>query len=708
MLDSKTSRPFYWVRLHSVLGRTLGTGLIVLGASVILGWVLDIEPFKTVLPGFITMKANTAVGFICAGAAVLLILQPPADRLWRAVAMALGVLVLLIGIFTVLEYVLGVNLRIDELLFRDPAQSPYPGRLAPISAMNFCLAGLAIIFFLVPRRLARWSQLLGLMIGLTSALAIIGYVYGVPLLYGSFAYTSMALHTGVGFLMLSFGLLCCRPNEALMSVISSHHAGGWLSRRLIPVAVLLPCLLGALFLKLSGLLGDIRLTMASIVVSQVVLFVAMIWVLSYLLNDSGAMLHMVKTRAEATQALLHEAKTETAETREALSRSEELLRQSQKMEAVGQLAAGIAHDFNNLLAVIVGYSELLLINSTPGDDQSRKLEKIKQAGESAASLTRQLLTFSRHQLVQPTTVDLNKTFTRLNGMLRRLIREDVHLTMVLDPNLEVVRADPGQVEQILLNLVVNPADAMPDGGKLSIQTESVLLDAFTAKRFNALPGQYVRLSVIDTGTGISPEVKPHIFEPFYTTKPIGKGTGLGLATVYGIVQQSGGFLDVESNIGAGSSFRVYLPASVAQEAAKASRELPAVRTNNETVLVVEDSPALRELLTESLQMHGYKVLTAESGPGAVEICHRYSGEIHVVITDVIMPNMNGRELVESVKKIRPSAKIIFMSGYTNDVIMRHGVFNGDAAFIQKPFAPAELAVKITEVIEERHAKLKSA
>jgi CheY-like chemotaxis protein len=378
------------------------------------------------------------------------------------------------------------------------------------------------------------------------------------------------------------------------------------------------------------------------------------------------------------------------------------------MEAVGQLAAGIAHDFNNMLAVIIGYSELLLMDPSLGEQSLGKLTKIKQAGDSAAALTRQLLTFSRQQLVQPAVLNLNRIVTHMDGMLRRLVREDVQFIVALAPDLGWVKADQSQVEQVLMNLVVNAADAMPDGGRLSIETQSVLLDEPAAKRFNATPGRFVKLSVTDTGTGISPEVKAHIFEPFYTTKPIGKGTGLGLATVYGIVQQSGGFLDVESSIGAGSSFHIYLPVSVARETRIPVQNLPAIHTHHETILVVEDAPALRDLLRESLQVHGYQVLTAGSGADAIDICQHHSGDIHVLITDVVMPNMNGRELVGIAKKIRPKAKLIFMSGYTNDVMIRHGIFNKDVIFIQKPFTPAELAAKVTEVIEGQNPNLKSA
>lgn len=682
-----------YAQKYSAIAHATAIALVLLGVVVLGGWIFDIEVLKVILPGYISMKANTAVAFACAGISVLLILHPPRSRSLRYVAAFFALIVFGIGCFTLGEYLLHIDLKIDELLFRDYVQNPYPGRLAPITAVNFCSAGLALLLSSVSKKSAKWAQLLALVTGLSALLAIIGYAYGVPLLYGSFQYTSMALHTGVGFLILSFSVLHCQPTAGLMSVFSSRHTGGWLSRKLIPVAIATPPILGGLALAMSGFLGNIRLTIASIVVSQVILFVALIWFLSFLINRS--------------EAFLRVSETERAETRQALSKSEELLRQSQKMEAVGQLAAGIAHDFNNLLAVIVGYSELLLAGPLLSEPQRAKLGKIKQAGASAASLTRQLLAFSRQQLVQPTTLDLNQVVTHMDGIFRRLIREDVELVISLDPDIGSVRADQGQVEQVLINLVVNGSDAMPDGGRLQIRTLSALFDDSAARRFGVAPGEFVKLSVADTGTGMSPEVKARIFEPFYTTKPIGKGTGLGLSTAYGIVRQSSGFVDVESTLGAGSAFHIYLPVESVEEPAVFSEPMPACLGGNETVLVVEDAPHLRDLVSESLQLHGYKVLLAESGAEALEMCDRHDGPIDLVITDVIMPEMNGRALVEHLKRVRTEARVIFMSGYTNDVIVRHGVFNADVTFLPKPFTPAELAQKVADVLGHKHSSLGS-
>lgn len=503
-----------YAQRYSRIARSTAISLILLGFLVLCGWIFDIEFLKVILPGHISMKANTAVGFACAGGSVLLILRPPSSRSLRFMAAVLAIIVFFIGWFTLAEYLLHVDVKIDELLFRDYLQNPYPGRLAPITALNFCSASLALLLSNVSEKYAKWAQLFALATGLSALLAIIGYAYGVPLLYGSFRYTSMALHTGVGFLILSFSVLHCHPTAGLMSVFSSHRTGGWLSRKLIPAAIGVPSLLGWLALAMSQFLGNTRLTITSIVVSQIVLFVALIWFLSFLINRSEVMLQV--------------SEKDRAETRQALSKSEELLRQSEKVEAVGQLAAGIAHDFNNLLAVIVGYSDLLLTGPHLEEPQRAKVGKIKQAGDSAASLTRQLLAFSRQQLVQPTILDLNNVLAHMDGILQRLIREDVELIMSLDPNIGTVRADQGQIEQVLINLVVNASDAMPDGGKLHIGTLSTVIDVSTAQRFGVAPGQFVKLSVTDTGMGMSPEVKARAFEPFYTTKPTGKGTGLGL------------------------------------------------------------------------------------------------------------------------------------------------------------------------------------
>jgi len=377
------------------------------------------------------------------------------------------------------------------------------------------------------------------------------------------------------------------------------------------------------------------------------------------------------------------------------------LRQSQKMEAVGQLAGGVAHDFNNLLTAISGYSELGLRRISDNDPLRKNLDEIRKASSRASSLTRQLLAFSRKQMLQAKVFDLNTVVSEMDRMLRRLISEDIDFTTLLDPVPCHVKADPGQIEQVIINLAVNARDAMPTGGKLTIETRHVDLDKnFSRDHVTVQPGAYVMLVVNDTGEGMDAETQKRVFEPFFTTKEMGKGTGLGLSTVHGIVNQSGGTVWLNSELGKGSTFRIYLPAIIekneATETKSSAAELP---RGNETVLLVEDEEMVRNLSREILQMNGYRVLSAANGEEACDVCERYGGQIDLVVTDVVMPLMSGREVVEKISQKRPEMRVLYMSGYTDDAIVRHGVLDAGVPFLQKPFTPDSLARKVRELIE---------
>jgi len=383
---------------------------------------------------------------------------------------------------------------------------------------------------------------------------------------------------------------------------------------------------------------------------------------------------------------------------------EEQLRQSQKMEAVGQLAGGIAHDFNNLLTAITGYSELGLRGLDTHNPLYPKLTEIKKAGDRAASLTRQLLAFSRKQILQPKVLDLNAVIPEMEKMLRRLIGENIVLDTVLESALGQVKADPGQIEQIVLNLSVNARDAMPDGGRLTIETTNVSLDQpYRNQQVLIRAGHYVMLSVSDNGCGMDAETQARIFEPFFTTKELGKGTGLGLSTVYGIVKQSEGAVWVYSEVGKGTTFKIYLPRvdDVALTSEQA-RQLQPVPGGRETVLVVEDEEIVRALSSEILEKHGYKVLSAANGPEGLRLCREFSGRIDLLITDVVMPRMSGRELAEQLAITRPETRVLYMSGFTDDAIVRHGVLDDDVFFIQKPFSPDALAFKTRSVLDSQN------
>jgi two-component system, cell cycle sensor histidine kinase and response regulator CckA len=384
---------------------------------------------------------------------------------------------------------------------------------------------------------------------------------------------------------------------------------------------------------------------------------------------------------------------------------EEQLRQAQKMEAVGMLAGGVAHDFNNLLTIITGYSQLILNNIDEDDVNRHSVEQIMKAGERAAALTKQLLAFSRRQVLQPKVLDLNKVVGGLGTMLRRLIGEDIELSLVLPGDLGRVSADPGQIEQVIMNLAVNARDAMPKGGVLTIETANVELDRHYAGRHIAVkPGRYILLAVSDTGAGMDAATQARLFEPFFTTKASGKGTGLGLSTVFGIVKQSGGSVEVYSEPGRGTSVKVYLPridqAATIDDAASA-RE---ATRGTETILLVEDDEMVRTLVRETLHRAGYKILDAPGPLEAKKMSEQFKPPIQLMITDVVMPKISGRDLAEQLSKRRPEMKVLYMSGYTDNAVLNSGILEKEVSFIQKPFTPAALMEKVRDVLEDHRTR----
>jgi len=380
---------------------------------------------------------------------------------------------------------------------------------------------------------------------------------------------------------------------------------------------------------------------------------------------------------------------------------EEMYRQAQKMEAVGQLAGGVAHDFNNLLGVILGYTGLLLERLEPGDAEFKSISEIQKAGDRAALLTNQLLAFSRKQVLQPKILDLNTVVAGAEKLLQRLIGENIALSVVLDPALGRIEADAGQLAQIIMNLAVNARDAMMSGGKLTIETANVEIDEEGALQLRGTKiGPHVMLTVTDTGCGMDAATKAHMFEPFFTTKEFGKGTGLGLSTVYGIVKQSGGSVWAYSEIGIGTSFKICLPrVSPTLETVAVSDRFEKIEGGSQTILVVEDEAALLEVTRRSLDAVGYAILVAQNPAEAIRISESHPGPIHLMVTDVIMPGMSGAQLATHLSATRPEMKILYVSGSTDDTIVRHGVLGPGLAFLQKPFSPKTLARKVSEVLE---------
>ena len=392
--------------------------------------------------------------------------------------------------------------------------------------------------------------------------------------------------------------------------------------------------------------------------------------------------------------------TEHKQAQQALRTSEEHLRQSQKMEAIGRLAGGIAHDFNNLLTAIIGYSSLLHDRLAGDESALRQLHEITAAGERAAALTQQLLAFSRRQLLQPKVIDLNTIIADFNKMLQHLTGERISVAVECQPGLWQVRADPGEIGRAIMNLSLNARDAMPGGGTLTIQTANVTLNDADAATHELEPGRYVLLAVKDSGVGIDEEVRAHIFEPFFTTKEIGKGTGLGLATVLGIVEQSGGAIHCESQPGEGTTFKVFLPAlaEAVQMGTQQAGGLGQAPKGSEVILLVEDEDVVRELARRILEGSGYVVYEARNGREGLALCESHDGPIDLLVSDVVMPELGGRELAEGALKLRPGLKVMFMSGHTQDVVVREGVKKG-TPFLQKPFTPAGLAQKVRETLD---------
>jgi two-component system, cell cycle sensor histidine kinase and response regulator CckA len=377
---------------------------------------------------------------------------------------------------------------------------------------------------------------------------------------------------------------------------------------------------------------------------------------------------------------------------------EERSGQSQRMEALGRLAGGVAHDFNNLLTIIGGYSNMVLDGLDAKNPLRKEVEPIAEAAERASALTRQLLAFSRRQLLQPKIVDLNRLITKMNKMLRRVIGEDIELKLALRPDVGRIKADPGQIEQVIMNLAVNARDAMPSGGALSVITENREVVSGDGSP-DLAEGSYVLLSISDTGTGMDPYTRAHIFEPFFTTKAKGKGTGLGLATVYGIVKQAGGDIQVDSEPGKGSWFRIYLPRTRKAPKGQRTETHRRPRRGSETILLVEDEPGVRTLAREMLARLGYRVLEAPDAAAALAVWDGAQKPIDLLLTDVIMPHVSGLELAEKLTALRPGLKVLYISGYTDEVIARHGVVQDGALLLQKPFSRKELGLKVRAILD---------
>jgi two-component system, cell cycle sensor histidine kinase and response regulator CckA len=381
-------------------------------------------------------------------------------------------------------------------------------------------------------------------------------------------------------------------------------------------------------------------------------------------------------------------------------RLEEQFRHAQKMEAVGRLAGGVAHDFNNLLTVITGYSDLLLASRDLKETQRTALEEIRRSAERGGQLTHQLLAFSRRQPLEARTLRINELILQTEKMLRRLIGEDIELVTIAAASRDAVEADAGRLEQVIMNLVVNARDAMPTGGKLTIETATVnLAESYSAKQLGVQPGPHVVIAITDTGTGMDEETQIHLFEPFFTTKNPGRGTGLGLATAYGIIRQSGGAIGIVSEVGKGTTVRIYLPLAKRKLEREAEQAFAGPLTGAETILLVEDETRVRKLIVDVLEGRGYTVLEATRGEEALRLLNAHGGPIDLALVDVVMPEMSGPDLMRQIEPLRPGMRVLYISGYTDEAIVHHGISESGAAFLQKPFLPDALARKVRQVLD---------
>jgi len=697
---------------------------VALGSLALLGWYLDSNVLKSVLTGRVAMNPTTAVGLILAGIALLILHRSQQGGRISLVGSLCSAAVLLIGSLKLIEYFVDWHSGIDRILFAerlDTQGGPMPNRMAPNTALTFVLVGLALgsmsIGAMFRRSLFKHLALPPLTI---SMLAVTGYAYGMRPFYGVASHIPMALNTSVAFLALSVGILLSYPERGLTAVFTRSDLGGAMARRLFPVTVGTLLALGWLRTHM-GRMGlydaEVGVQVSVFVSSIIVGFV--IWTTAHSLSRADTeRLHATELlkvahddlerrveerTVELTQAnrALEREMVDRQRTEEALRKSEGQFRQSQKMEAIGRLAGGVAHDFNNMLTAILGHCQLMRMRF-PGESPALKdAEEIEKAGQRAAGLTRQLLAFSRQQVLQPKVLNLNDLVNDMDRMLRRLIGADIDLLTVPDMSIGTIKADPGQVEQVLMNLVVNSRDAMPNGGKITIETSEVDLDEIYARSHPGLrPGRYVLLAVSDTGCGMDAETRAHVFEPFYTTKGAGKGTGLGLSTVYGIVKQSDGYVDVYSELGQGASFKVYFPrANAAVEKARTGWPVGGAPRGTETVLLVEDEDLVRAVVRKSLELYGYHVVTAQDGREALDTLEAGTQRFDLIITDVMLPRMRGPELAERASQLGRDLRVLFISGYTDKTIVHRGLLTAGAAYLQKPFTPDTLARKVREVLD---------
>lgn len=676
----------------TVTGFALAVCLV--GALTLLGWHFDIAFLKSFLPNQTSMNPLTGITFILAGIGLFVFSAPLATRI-------LGGLIVLVSAIRILGF-FGFDIRLDEAFYTTALAQ---NRMAPNTAVCFFLAGFCLMFLHSRSPLIRrFVDACNIICFGISLIALTGYLYDIRELYGVANYVAMAFNTAVSFFFLSLGLLFIRRKEGTAAVFAASDIGGTVARSLIPVIVFIPLILGAV--RVYGQkAGWFSLEFGSSLTAVLTMFIL-----------AGMTLRCARQLSAVDQALKKQSEllrlaeqslkrsNETLEQRieervKELSQAREQVEQLQKLDAVGRLAGGIAHDFNNILSVMKLYCELMARDVTNSEIIKNGINHIQEATTRGAALTKQLLIFSRKKVIQKNSVQMNEVVLSHLKMLKRLIGENISLEFKPAANLPFVLADVSQIEQVLMNLMINARDAMPQGGRMIIETHVEELDEqFVNRHTNSIVGPNVVLTITDTGTGMDAATQARIFEPFFTTKESGQGTGLGLATVYSILKSISGTVSVQSEVGKGSIFKVYIPVHE-KTSSKPSHSTDIKLEGLETIMVVEDEKILRNLCSEVLKTYGYRVLVAENGKEALKVFESRSHAIDLVLTDMIMPELSGSELTQKVLDGNINLKVLCMSGYPGEKTNLEILDQKRVGYIQKPFNSDELLTKIRKLLD---------
>jgi signal transduction histidine kinase/CheY-like chemotaxis protein len=700
------------------------------GVAVLLGWQFGSERLKSVLPGFVAMNPLTAICFIAAGVSLVCFWAREHRDLSFVLhtGQVLACLTAGVGVLKLADYFLGSQFGLDQILFRNALEvGGHSNRIAPNTAFNFLLSGLAL-FALNSRGRPTWLiQNLSLVVMFNALLAILGYVYGANYLYGIGQFIPMAIHTATLFFVLSIGLISTQTDYGVVALMVSSTPGGVIARRLLPIAFGVPATLAALRLwgKNRGLY-DSEFGVTLMVLASIATFIALIWWNAVLLNRADRL--RVEAEAELQKAhddlelrvqertselvLLNQAlRTQMAERERAEQqireqaeekrKLEEQFLRSQRMESIGALAGGIAHDLNNALAPILMGSQLLQMNGHCEADREKYLELIRGSAQRCSQMVRQILTFARGAQNQAGPVQLRHLISEMAKIVTDTFPKPISIHSHAPKDLWPVQGDTTELHQVLMNLCVNARDAMPDGGMLTLRAGNMVLDSEAANREGVAPGPHVVLSVADTGTGIPPEVLPRIFEPFFTTKAPDRGTGLGLSTVLGIAKRHNGFVEVQSTVGKGTEFRVYLPAVEFVQQSEANYEAGSMPSGRgELILMIDDEASVRELAKTTLESHNYRVLTASNGLEAIACFEARKGEIKLVITDNDMPFMNGVRAIQAIQRIDPHVRVVMASGTKGDTEQLQRLDTTRLSTLSKPYDVKQLLDSVSKALSE--------